>query len=92
MMGDYAANARPETLAKKKYVNGSAPNEDIARLAGVRFVNTSEPPKNMELDSSLVKSLTGRDTITARRLNEGSFEFTPQFKLFFNTNSPAPCR
>lgn len=86
MMGDYAANARPETLAKKKYVNGSAPNEDIARLAGVRFVNTSEPPKNMELDSSLVKSLTGRDTITARRLNEGSFEFTPQFKLFFNTN------
>lgn len=31
-------------------------------------------------------SLTGRDTITARRLNEGSFEFTPQFKLFFNTN------
>lgn len=86
MMGDYAANARPETLAKKKYANGSAPNEDIARLAGVRFVNTSEPPKNMELDSSLVKSLTGRDTITARRLNEGSFEFTPQFKLFFNTN------
>lgn len=86
MMGDYAANARPETLAKKKYASGSSHSEDIARLAGIRFVNTSEPPKNMELDSSLLKSFTGRDTITARRLNEGSFEFTPQFKLFFNTN------
>ena len=40
----------------------------------------------MVLSASLVKTLTGRDTINARFLNENSFEFVPQFKLFINTN------
>ncbi len=85
-MGDYAITAMPESFMKKKLVNSSGPTEDIARLAGVRLVSVSEPPRNMELNASLIKSLTGRDKITARRLHEGSFEFIPMFKLFFNTN------
>ena len=86
MMGDYAATANPETFTKKDRANDNAPREDIARLAGVRFVTVSEPPRGMELNASLVKSLTGRDTIKARRLYESSFEYVPQFKLFFNSN------
>lgn len=50
------------------------------------MVNISEPGKQMVLSASLVKTLTGRDTINARFLNENSFEFVPQFKLFINTN------
>ena len=50
------------------------------------FVNISEPDKGMELSSALVKTLTGQDWITARFLNENSFEYLPQFKLFINTN------
>ena len=38
------------------------------------------------MNAALVKSLTGRDTIKARRLYESSFEYVPQFKLFFNSN------
>lgn len=86
MMGDYAATANPETFTKKDKRNDNGPSEDIARLAGVRFVTVSEPPRGMELNAALVKSLTGRDTIKARRLYESSFEYVPQFKLFFNSN------
>lgn len=86
MMGDYAATANPETFARQKQKNGNQHSEDLARLSGVRFVTVSEPKKQMELDAALVKSLTGRDTITTRRMFEGFFEYVPQFKLFFNSN------
>lgn len=86
MLGDYGRSAKPETIAQKQNANGSAPSEDIARLAGARFVNISEPDKKMILSAALVKTLTGNDTITARFLHENSFEYRPQFKLFINTN------
>ena len=75
-----------DTIAQKQNTNSSGPSEDIARLAGARAVNISEPGKQMALSASLVKTLTGNDTITARFLNENSFEYRPQFKLFINTN------
>ena len=86
LQGGYGRAARPETIAQKEKSNSNAPTEDIARLAGARVVNISEPDKKMVLSASLVKTLTGRDTINARFLNENSFEFVPQFKLFVNTN------
>ena len=86
VMGDYGRTGRPDTIAKKKISNGSGPSEDIARLAGARFVNMSEPSKTLSLNTAMVKTLTGCDTISARFLNENSFEFRPEFKLFINTN------
>lgn len=86
MMGDYGRTARPDTIAQRQTTNGSGPSEDIARLNGCRFVNISEPDKKMVLSSALVKTLTGNDRISARFLNENSFEFYPQFKLFVNCN------
>jgi len=86
LMGDYGSTAKPETIAQKHSANGSGPSEDIARLAGARFVNISEPDKSMVLSAALVKTLTGNDKVTARFLHENSFEFYPQFKIFVNTN------
>ena len=86
LVGDYGRATRPETISMKPTVNGNMPSEDVARLAGARFVNISEPDKKMVLSAALVKTLTGNDTITARFLHENSFEFRPQFKLFINTN------
>lgn len=86
LMGDYGKTAKPDTIAQKQTVNGSGPSEDIARLVGVRFVNIPEPDKKLVLSAALVKTLTGNDTVTARFLNENSFEYRPQFKLFINTN------
>lgn len=86
LLGDYGKTAKPETIAQKHFGNGGGPSEDIARLAGARCVNISEPDQKLNLSTALIKSLTGNDTITARVLHENSFEYKPQFKLFINTN------
>lgn len=86
LLGDYGRSAKPETFALKKTVNGSGPSEDLARLAGARMISVSEVPRGMHLDASLMKTITGGDTITARFLCENSFEYRPQFKQIFNTN------
>lgn len=82
----YAKNAQPELLQLNKNKRSGSANEDLARLAGCRFLSVSEPPQNMMLDVALLKTLTGRDTITARFLYANSFEYKPQFTLFINTN------
>lgn len=82
----YAKNAQPELLQLNRNRRSSSANEDLARLVGCRFLSLSEPPQNMMLDVALLKTLTGRDTITARFLYTNSFEYKPQFTLFINTN------
>lgn len=84
--GDYGKTARPETIGMKVNNSSTAPSEDVARLAGARFVNISEPDKKLTLSAALLKTLTGNDTINARFLHENSFDFKPQFKIFTNTN------
>lgn len=86
VMGDYGRAVRPETIAQKQSVNSQNPSEDIARLAGIRFANISEPSRGLVLNAAQVKSMTGNDTLNARFLNENSFDFQPQFKLYVNTN------
>lgn len=86
LVGDYGKTANPESIATRKNTDSRSPSEDIARLAGARFVNMSEPDKKMMLSAALVKTLTGNDTVTARFLGEGSFDFKPQMKMFVNTN------
>lgn len=86
LMGDYGRNTQPETIMKKQYNNGGAPSEDMARLNGAHFINVSEPAKGQNLNSALVKQMTGGDTVTARFLYQESFEYKPKFKLFINTN------
>lgn len=86
IMGEYGKNADPTMLQAKFNAQSGGPSEEIARLAGARFVNISEPEKKITLDAALTKRLTGNDTITARYLHENSFEFRPNFKIFINTN------
>ena len=85
-LGSYGCTARPETISLKNNNNSSSPSEDIARLAGVRFVNISEPSRGLVLNAAQVKSMTGGDTLNARFLHENSFDFPPKFKLYINTN------
>ena len=85
MLGDYAKNVNPETLALRKK-DGRQASGDLARLKDCRFLRMSEPPKKMIFDIALLKSLLGRDTMTARHLYEREFEFPPVFTLYINTN------
>ncbi|MBQ9632932.1 MAG: hypothetical protein IJV04_08495, partial [Lachnospiraceae bacterium] len=88
IMGDYGKTSNPEMLSAKfgSVSNASGPSEEIARLAGVRFVNISEPEKRISFNAALVKRMTGNDTLNARFLHENSFDFRPEFKIFINTN------
>lgn len=87
IMGDYGKTSNPEMLSTKfGSANASGPSEEIARLAGVRFVNISEPEKKITFNAALVKRMTGNDTLNARFLHENSFDFKPNFKIFINTN------
>jgi putative DNA primase/helicase len=82
-LGDYAMRAPTEMLLTKR--SGGIPN-DIARLKGSRFVAASETEEGRRLAESLVKDLTGQDTIAARFLWAELFEFTPTHKLWLSTN------
>ncbi|MCL1883142.1 MAG: phage/plasmid primase, P4 family [Defluviitaleaceae bacterium] len=72
VMGEYARTIQPQTLSRRP-ADGGAASPDTARLKGA-------------LNIALVKQLTGGDTYTARFLNENPVEFTPEFKIFINTN------
>lgn len=85
MMGSYGLSIKPESLALRK-ADGRTASGDIARLNGCRFLHCSEPQKGMVFDVALLKSITGRDIITARHLYEREFQFVPVFKLFVNSN------
>jgi putative DNA primase/helicase len=83
MMNDYAGLAAAQTFAEKR--DSQIPN-DIAKLAGLRLVLSSEPKAGSVLEESLIKQATGDAQLTARYLNQEFFDFTPQFKLWMATN------
>ena len=84
--GTYAANIQADSLMIKSNTANGQPNSDIARLAGARFVTSSEPNEGVKLNEGLIKQLTGEDRVTARRLYGNEFEFKPQFKIWLSTN------
>lgn len=87
VMGEYGRSAKPDMLATNYFrgqSNGSS--DDVARLAGARFVGISEMEQKLTINASLTKQLTGNGSITARFLYEGYFEFHLQAKIFIDTN------
>lgn len=82
-LGDYSMRTPTETLLAKR--PGGVPN-DVARLKGARFVSASESEEGRRLAESLVKELTGQDTISARYMRAEWFEFRPTHKLWLSTN------
>lgn len=83
LLGEYAQKA-PTSLIMQKH-NDGIPN-DVARLAGARLVVTAEVEEGRRLSESLVKDLTGGDTISARFLHQEWFDFTPTHKLWIYGN------
>jgi P4 family phage/plasmid primase-like protien len=81
-LGDYAIQAAPDLLLAKR---GSHPTE-LADLFGARFVASVEVDEGRRLAESLVKQLTGRDPIKARRMREDFWQFDPTHTVFLATN------
>lgn len=83
-LGDYAMTADFETFLARSMVGGI--RNDVARLAGARFVASIEVDEGKKLAEGLVKTITGGDTVTARHLYQEAFEFKPQFTLWLCAN------
>ena len=84
LMGQYALTTPMNSLVNGKTNSGAS--NDIARLRGSRFVFASEAEANQKIKDSLIKQLTGGDSISARFLFQEYFEFIPSFKLWMATN------
>lgn len=85
LLGPYAQRAATDTfMMNDKYSGG--PKESLADLVGKRFVTASELEDGKRLAVSLVKDLTGGETIKADRKYEHAFEFAPTFKIWLSGN------
>jgi putative DNA primase/helicase len=85
VLGEYGATADFETFLRRR---GDADiRNDIARLAGARFVVSIEVEDGKALAEGLLKLLTGGDTVAARFLYRETFEFQPRFKLWLAANT-----
>ena len=83
-MGQYAQGTNFETFLQRRETGGA--RDDIARMAGARFVVAIEVDEGKRLAEGLVKTLTGGDTVTARFLFKNEFEFRPEMKLWLVAN------
>lgn len=82
VLGGYAKHTPTDTLIAK---TGAASN-DLARLAGARFVTASEANADQRLADALLKQVTGDEPIVCRFLFKEFISYSPAFKLFLATN------
>ena len=83
VLGDYAQTA---DFASFMISKNQTIRNDIAKLNGARLVTATESESGKRMSETVVKQLTGGDTVSARFLYSESFEFVPQFKLWLATN------
>src|SRR6266566_6749105 len=84
VIGGYAQDASFETFIDSK--NKSEHRNDLAALAGARFVTASESQDGHRLDEALIKKLTGGDPVTCRKIYGDPFTYFPQFKIWMHSN------
>lgn len=83
IIGDYAKRAAAATFLDSA---GERHPTDLAGLHGARFVAGSELPAGKAWNETIIKDLTGGDTITARFMRQDYFDYEPQFTLFIAGN------
>jgi len=87
LLGDYSTDAPVKLICKNGVSkDAEAPSPVLASLKGKRFVTMSESEDAGKLDESVIKQLTGGESITARNLYEAAIRYTPQFTLWLSCN------
>jgi len=86
LLAGYAERLDAENLMVKDRKAGGRAKEGIANLKNKRYVVGSELQDGKRLDVSLVKDMTGGETIKADRKYEHEIEFMPTFKLWLYGN------
>lgn len=86
LLDGYACRLDAEDLMLADHHQKGGPKEGIADLQGARFAVGSEIQDGRQLNTSLIKDITGQDSVKARRLYAHEVEFTPQCKLWLYGN------
>jgi len=86
LLGDYGERVNTDLFMLKDKNIGGGPKEGLANLDGKRFVVASELEDGRCLAVSLIKDMTGGETIKADRKYEHEFEYQPTFKLWLVGN------
>jgi len=81
--GDYGQTAAPGILLSHRHEMHPT---GVADLRGARFVSTTEPDTGKRLAESVVKQLTGGDTVKARYMRQDFFEITPTWTIWLAAN------
>lgn len=84
-LGDYAIAIDSDSLM---HVAGPrrGPSDDIARMAGHRFIYASETEEDRKLAVALFKKLFGGDQVPARAMYGKTFQFLPNFNMWLAFN------
>jgi len=86
LCGDYCRRTPASTLMNGMRSAGQA-SPDLVRLERTRMVRASELSNGSAFDESLIKDMTGGETMVARGLYNNDYEeFLPKFKLIFAGN------
>ncbi len=85
ILGGYGQQAEFSTFLRKAH-GSDGPRNDIANLQGARLVVAAELAGGRQFDESVLKQLTGGDSVRARYLYADEFEFRPEFKLWLAAN------
>jgi len=84
LMGDYGKTAPPNVFLEKSHGDG-IPN-DLADLAGTRYVADVETKERSHFNEQRIKAVTGGEPVKARFLHNEFFEFIPQLTLWIAGN------
>jgi P4 family phage/plasmid primase-like protien len=83
LFGDYGKHASVAAFMARQE---ERVRNDLARLAGARFVSAVESRSGGILDETVIKEITGTDQFTARFLFHEEFTFDPQMKIWLASN------
>lgn len=86
-LGSYAVTATNDLLITGRHGHKSAGElASMMVLRGARWAEMSEIDKGARMNESLMKSLTGGDTITAKFMGKDFVEFEPSHSFYMLTN------
>lgn len=84
MFGEYHVGTSEHTWLKQTQIGGNRP--DLVRLLGARLATCSEFAAGSRFDASLIKNITGGDTLEACAKFESPIQFKPSCKVWFAAN------
>lgn len=86
ILGDYAKIMKTDAIMAQRFGSSDSSGYEIASLKGKRFVIAEESGDGERLNETLIKQLTGTETITARQIYGKPFTYKPQYKLTITGN------